>query len=358
MLTAISKKDRALESCIKYDSKYDIAKFILSLSVLAIHSTLYPMILYPWLRIAVPLFFIMSSYFLFLKLRETSEDKHKSILKKFVVRNLQLYLCWLTILLPITIYLRKEVWFSNGFFENLQIILKHTFFGSTFVASWFITATVTGVLIVYFLSKLPNSNYFLLMVSAAAFFFVTLASSYQSIIADTVLSAIIDKYIDIFGGLVCSFPAAIFWVFVGKLFAEEKIKLKSVPLLIILTVCSCAALFFEWKFVISLDGSYNNDSYFMLAPVCVLLFMSIIKIRPFSWNKSVCLKRASTIIYVVHGSLLPVVSKLIAVIFKIRIPLVSFFVTFIGCIGIYILIEVAIRKCCKHRMMKILKMLY
>lgn len=354
----LSTKESDFVSAVKHDSKYDIVKFILSLLVLAIHSTLYPMVLYPWLRIAVPLFFIMSSYFLFSKLREAPKDNQRSILKKFVVRNLQLYLCWFIILLPITVYLRRNIWFSNSFFENVLIILKSIFFGSTFVASWFITATVIGSLIIYFLSKTLKNDFIVLLFSVIAFCFVTITSSYKSVIANTFLIVVIDKYIDFFGGLVCSFPAAIFWIFLGKIFAEEKIKIKSTGLLIILTICSCIALFVEWKFVISLDGSYNNDSYFMLAPLCILLFLGVEKIAPIYWKNSVYFKRASTIIYVAHGSLLPVVSKLTSIVFKVQTPLLSFVFTFIGCITIYTFVEIAIKKCRKHRINKTLKMLY
>ena len=52
----LSTKETDLIAAVKYDSKYDMVKFILSLMVLAIHSALYPMVLYPWLRIAVRCF--------------------------------------------------------------------------------------------------------------------------------------------------------------------------------------------------------------------------------------------------------------------------------------------------------------
>ena len=354
----LSTKESDFVSAVKHDSKYDIVKFILSLLVLAIHSTLYPMVLYPWLRIAVPLFFMMSSYFLFSKLRESTKDNYKVILKKFVVRNLQLYICWLIILLPITIYIRRKVWFSNGLLENILTILKSVLFGRTFAASWFITATIIGVLIIVLLYKIFKNDFILLLISVIAFSFVTLASSYRSVIDNTVLSVAINKYINVFGGLVCSFPAAIFWVFIGKLFAEQKIKLKSVPLLVTLTVLSCVALFLEWKLVFSLDGSYNNDSYFMLAPLCVLLFICIEKIKPYYWEKSVYFKRMSTIIYVVHASLLPFVTKFISIVLNIKMPLLSFVLTFVGCAVIYIFIEIAIKKIQTQRIKKILKMLY
>lgn len=354
----VPTKEFGSVSVVKYDSKYDMIKFILSLLVLAIHSQLYPMLLYPWLRIAVPLFFIMSSNFLFLKLQEASIDKEKEILKKFVIRNLQLYLCWFVILLPITVYVRKELWFSNGLLANILSVLKSFLFGSTFVASWFITATVTGVLIIYFLCKLLQNDYLVFFISFFAFCVVTLASSYEYVIADTFVFAVIDRYIDIFGELVCSFPAALFWVFIGKLFAEQKIKINSISLFILLILCSCIALFVEWKFVISLDGTYNNDSYFMLAPLCVLLFLGIEKIKPVCWKNSVYFKRLSTIIYVVHGSLLPVISLLISAVFQIRVPVLSFVLTFICCLAIYIFIEMLIKRYCRYHIGKILKMLY
>lgn len=358
MLSSALVKKSNLQFSAKYDSKYDIVKFVSSLLVLAIHCQLYPMVLYPWLRVAVPLFFIMSSFFLFGKLQSASEDSHKTILKKFVVRNLQLYLCWLIILFPVTIYFRRKLWLYNGFFENALNIVKSVFFESTFKASWFITATVIGALIIYFLDKKLKNNYLLFLISIVAFSFVTLASSYKSMVANTFLSMVINKYLDIFGSIECSYLAAIFWVFIGKLFAEQKIKFKSVPLLVILTLFSCVALFLEWKFVFSLDRSYSNDSYFMLAPLCILLFICIEKIPSFYWDKSIYLKHASTIIYVVHASILPIVSKLLFVLFKIEISLVSFVVTFICCIVIYIFIEFAVGKCRRHSIKKVLKMLY
>ena len=316
------------------------------------------MILYPWLRVAVPLFFIISSYFIFSKIRNSSQSEQKALLKKFVVRNLQLYLCWLVILLPITLYIRKETYFSNSLLENILTILKSFLFGSTFVASWYIMASIIGVLIIYWLNVLLKKDILVFIVSFLTFCIVSLASSYTSAITGTFIYTAIEQYTDIFGGLVLSFPAALFWVFMGKLFAEQKIRIKSVGLWAFLTICSCIALYAEWMFVISLDGSYNNDSYFMLAPLCVLLFVGIGKIKPFYWKYSVYCKRISTVIYVVHGSMVPVVSKLISVILHVDIPLLSFIITLAGCATIYFIIEIAIQKYNKRPIGKVLKMLY
>ena len=55
----------------------DLTKYILSFMIVAIHLELWPNILYPWLRLAVPLFFMISSYILFSKLNVTNEETKK-----------------------------------------------------------------------------------------------------------------------------------------------------------------------------------------------------------------------------------------------------------------------------------------
>ena len=342
----------------KNDAKYDILKFFLSLMILAIHSVIYPLLLYPWLRMAVPLFFIISSKFVFSKLKNATREDQKNILKKFVFRNLQLYFSWFVILLPATVYLRKESYFSHGLLKNVSNIIKSILFGSSFYASWFIMASVIGVIIIFFLSKLLRSDVLVFLFALFAFCFVTIASSYRYHFVGTFVNTAIIKYTRLFGGLVYSFPAAIFWVFIGKLFAEEKIKFKSSALLIFLTICSFAALFFEWKFIISRTGAYKNDSYFMLSLACILLFACLEKIEPIYWKNSLYLRRASTIIYVTHGSALLLISKLVSIVFNSQIPLLSFAVTLICSIAIYILIEIAIKLSSKQKINKILKWLY
>ncbi len=342
----------------KYDAKYDLIKFGLSLLVIAIHASLYPKALYPWLRTAVPLFFMISSYFVFSKLYNAPKAEQKGILKKFVVRNLQLYLCWFLILLPITLLKRKELYFSGNLWENLLAILRSIFFGSSFSASWFISASVIGVLLIYFLSKYLRKDFFVWIFALLAFCFVTVASSYQTLIGGTFLKTAIDKYIAVFGYLVCSFPAALFWVWIGKMAAEQKIKSPSLWLWIFLTLFSCAALLLEWKYVGTLAGNYGNDSYFMLAPVCVFLFLGIGKMKPVYWKHSVHFKRASTIIYVSHASIIPVLSRLTDRLFGFSHPLLTFSLTFLCCIAIYIIIAFAATKLRARPIAKILKMLY
>ena len=63
---------------------FDLTKYTLSIMVIAIHSCLFPMILYPWLRLAIPLFFIISSFLLFIKINFSSKNEKNTIIKKYI----------------------------------------------------------------------------------------------------------------------------------------------------------------------------------------------------------------------------------------------------------------------------------
>lgn len=54
---------------------FDLIKFILSIFIVSIHSGIVPDIFIPIVRIAVPLFFIISSYLLFRKKKEMTDNR-------------------------------------------------------------------------------------------------------------------------------------------------------------------------------------------------------------------------------------------------------------------------------------------
>ena len=48
---------------------FDLTKLILVLMVIAIHSNFLPLMLYPWLRLAVPIFLLFLLFCFFLKIK-------------------------------------------------------------------------------------------------------------------------------------------------------------------------------------------------------------------------------------------------------------------------------------------------
>ena len=67
----------------RYDI-FDIVKFVLAIIVIAIHTNLFPQFLYPWLRLAIPLFFIISSYLLHVKILQ-NPNQEKQIINKLTI---------------------------------------------------------------------------------------------------------------------------------------------------------------------------------------------------------------------------------------------------------------------------------
>jgi hypothetical protein len=86
------------------NSVIDVAKFFMAIGVVALHCQVDLAALNVFYKLAVPLFFMFSSYFLFGKLSSAKNREESSrAIKAFVVRNLKLYTFWLAIQLPLLI---------------------------------------------------------------------------------------------------------------------------------------------------------------------------------------------------------------------------------------------------------------
>ena len=99
----------------------DVTKFALSILIVVIHispiESLNP-VLRPFLRTAVPLFFLISAYLFFKKYGEAETiEKKIARIERYVKRNLQLYFFWLIVLLIPTLSYRQ--WFSDGLLSGL-----------------------------------------------------------------------------------------------------------------------------------------------------------------------------------------------------------------------------------------------
>ena len=135
----------------KGGDKYDLLKLILSILIVLLHTRPLPSLLVPILRTAVPLFFIMSAFFFFNKIKQQAWSKQILLLKRFTKRNLRLYLFWFIVLFPVT--LSRHSWFESGLMLGIIRMIRSFLFGSTFAASWFIMALVISVSIVTIASK-------------------------------------------------------------------------------------------------------------------------------------------------------------------------------------------------------------
>ena len=317
---------------------FDIVKFIMALMIVAIHSSLFPMVLYPWLRLAVPIFFIISSYFFFGNLRKLETDKEKNQRWwKYIKRNLILYVFWFVVLLPYTLYVRR--YFDDGILNGILKFIKSLLFGSTFPASWFIQASIVAVTVVFFASKKIKDRY-LLVLSLLVYCFAILRSSYWSVIEDvTLINMVYSGYEMFFSSPMFNASAAFLWIVIGKLFAEEKVQMNKL-LAVVGLLLSSALLYGEWLLVRGLDGSFNNDCYFSLIPTSFFAFclISLIKVSPN--NITNFIGKSSTLIYTTHIPVIAMVGALLNRLLSVTDRLWVYVLTVILCvIGSYVVLK-------------------
>lgn len=324
-----------MEKMKKYDS-LDLLKFIMSIMVVAIHTQLFPMILYPWLRLAVPLFFITSSFLLYNKIKN-NKNQEKEIIKNYVIRQLKFYLFWLIILLPVTIYYRS-VWFENGLLLGIVKTITNTLFSSTFIASWFIVACFEGIIIFSVLSKKIGRK--IIFVGLILYIICCLRSSYYDLLNDsTFIYRLILNYERIMPSFVSSFPVALIYIFVGKYFSENADKIKITIKDYIALVLLCILLFIEWKICYKLTGQYNNDCYFMLLPCTYFIFKICISMK-LNIKKSKSLRMFSVICFPLHASIQPIISIILRQFIdnKNLLTTITFILTVLCCFIAYKLI--------------------
>lgn len=311
---------------INYDI-FDLTKLILSLMVVAIHTNLFPM-LYPWLRIAVPMFFIISSFLLSEKIKKDGDKK--SILKNYTIRLLKLYTFWFVILLPVTIIIRHN-WFDEGIIKGCFIVIKNIFFGSTFSGSWYLTATIFGTLVVYNISDNKINRKILLCIFVLFYIFCCIASSYSFIIKSNLALNILKTIQPQF-----TFLTSLIFIYIGKLYSEKDNKLR-IKNNIIGTIIFAVLLFLEWKIIYKVSNNFDKDCYIFIMPLAYYLFGTI-KLIKINVSNSKTIRNFSSFIYPFHISLIPIIkfafsnvlnieiNNMILYIITVLVSLITFFI--------------------------------
>ena len=292
---------------IKNGKKFDVLKIILSFLIICIHCTSAGWYR-PLLRVAVPLFFLMTSYFFFHKQKQClSIQDQKDSLKKYVKRTMTLYLFWFILLLPLTIVYRK--WHVNFNVYMPLIIIRDFLFGSTFKGSWFLMACIVDIVTVWWLSKFMSFKW-LFAIGIVFYSFCCLASNYHSLLIEDSAGKIYKIYQLLFHSPYNSFPAGFLFVAVGKYLSEKKILVSSKKLFFVL-ISSLMLLQLEALFIDYNRWAVSDDCFFSLIPLSIIIFM-IIGQKEFliSYNTKP-IRELSIILYCSHISIVPIVSLLV-----------------------------------------------
>lgn len=292
----------------KNNDSIDVTKFLLSLCVVAIHSELLYNYIYPFVRLAVPIFFIFSGYFSFLKIdaiQNYSAKKEKFI--SIVKRYLKLYAFWFIVLLPHTLYIRK--YFSSGIIAGFLNMPKNFLLDSTFRGSWYLMATILGIIIIFLLSN-RFSNAKLLLITIPFYLFSTVFSEFSGEIKTVPFLYLISNTYTRLLGIPCfTFMIALLYIVLGKILADSvkrnDIQKKNIYLFI---VCF-ALLILEYHIRLrSKSFIYSCDCLIMLAPTAYFFVTNILNLQ-FKFKYSKIFSKLSTIIYCVHFPILDLVKN-------------------------------------------------
>ncbi len=278
----------------------DILKLILAVFVLVIHSGIDKTVISPLLRIAVPIFFIISGYLFFSKVERLTKEKEKrSALWHLVKRNILLYLFWTAVQLPLFIYGNHYHidFFKKGVFYTLRDIVT----GSGFTGAWYIVALALGTVIIYYASKKLSSGW-LLLLTLPLYIMCCFTTNYRGLFGDT--SWIVD-FSDGYKSITnCDFntslPGGLFWIALGNYLAKRKPDFKQVTPGALL-VASAVLIVIERWLIVKFKLDYLDDCYFALAILCPAIFV-LVKNCNFTFKSWFKVREMSTLIYVVHGS--------------------------------------------------------
>lgn len=307
------------------DSRFDVLKFILAIMIMALHTNLWPQGLMPWLRIAVPVFFIVSSYFFFRKvLAIDSAAEARAALRHFVARSALLYLFWFVVNLPATEIIYG--YFRDGILHGLLYLAYDAVFGATFVASWFISANILATCIIFMLRR-HKAVAFILGIAMFAMCCAT-SSYYHAFPAmNGWLTDTLPRFYFYF-----SFPAALLWVWAGMMAAASERK-GHPALWAAAAALGAVALWLEYKWVGAAGFARDNDCYFSLAIICPAIFMAVRALPPSFFPASIVLRRLSVIFYCSHGSIARLTLRYFRTHAEAGFPVgpVTFAVTLLGC---------------------------
>lgn len=161
----------------RYIVGFDILKILMAFVIVSLHSGVSKEMVQPiaaWClniqNLAVPVFFVLSSYLFFDKFFSSGRDDTKA-LWRYERRLFVLYIIWSVIMIPITLFLHH---YQAQGLMGLLYWIKDFFFDYTFYASWFFGALLVGMPIVFLLRNHPWIIVALSLVLYVVFTFYTL----------------------------------------------------------------------------------------------------------------------------------------------------------------------------------------
>lgn len=283
----------------------DIAKFLCSILVVTIHVPLWGYEHFEnnyigafIARLAVPFFFITSSYFLFCKVNSGTKWGN-SVIRNYLKRILNLYIIWTFVYLPISVVQLKTIMGGINTYTIMDYIRRCLFVGS-FVHLWYMVALITSISIFAVVMKTIKYDMMIYVICALLYVVGLTGQGWNINIADVCpyITFCIDVYDKIFETTRNGILEAPIFIAMGYYFSKHESNKTNVDHL--LFICFLLIMFYEFVFLTN-DFVNVSDYCMSLVPASFLLF-KIAKNSSFVITKqnSILFRKMSSLIFFLH----------------------------------------------------------
>lgn len=288
----------------------DAAKLVMSIMVVAIHVPPFgrwgTAAILPALRLAVPLFFMISAYLFFRRLGPgASWPEARRALARFARRTGKLYFFWFLVLLAPTAVIRD--WAFMPLPEVVASIALRIPLNATFLASWYLAASVVGLAIVVVLRYRFGVCRGALACLGLACYALALLSSCYSWLAGPLLPFIAAR-----GTFVAcnSFVVAVPWMGLGAAVASWERRGFAPPRrrLAFALGLGVAALYFEWAALHLLGVEMLQNDVLACLPLAALPAFLLLRGCDVELPRAGGMRMASTVVYCLHATLARVIA--------------------------------------------------
>lgn len=163
------------------NAAFDIVKFVACILVVCIHTNPFPNYFQPLYRIAVPMFYMISSFLFFSRVKSMDQGKQRQYILKYIKRSLILCLFYFIILFPTSYVFFYRSWWNLGFPNNIVRFIEQFFLSYTFaIPSWYIVSSFLGINIIYYATRYKSKC--IPVIAFALYLICCLTSNYKSLL--------------------------------------------------------------------------------------------------------------------------------------------------------------------------------
>ncbi len=286
----------------------DIAKFVSSLLVVAIHCAPLIEISEPanfvlvqiLARLAVPFFFIASGWLFFQKIdpqKSWKDETNVKALKHYWKRILRIYLVWSALYMPLIVV----SWVQGGFhWTSLIRLIRDFLFNGTYYHLWFLPALLLGVPIVYMM-YLNIRKQSMLWLSFLLYMAGMAINVYGSVLSqEPFLESVLNVYQSFFvtsrNGLFFAPIYLVLGIYIQDFLTQDFKKQSFVAFTISFVFYAAEAI------ILQACGIMNDLTcmYAMLLPTTFFLFLLLMQFRLKKHKMYVVLRNMSLYIYTGH----------------------------------------------------------